>query len=456
MTDPSKRTSHNAYEHRVVIVGGGFAGLGCARKLADHDDIHVTLIDRNNYHQFQPLLYQVATSQLAGTDIAHSLRGVFADQDNVDVHLAEIARVDPATRTVSTADGASWTGDVLVIAAGSRPNFFGTSGAPENSFPLYSLDDATRLRSRILGLFEQVDQDPSLVERGALNIVIVGGGPTGVEVAGALGDMLTVTVPSEYRTLDPSKARICLFDHGDALLKPFSDSAHGYVAKVLEEKGVEIHLGTGVAEVGTGHARFSDGTVLATRCVVWGGGIKAAAVAANCSLAEGRGGRVDVQPELTLAGKPGVYFAGDIANIPGSGDRSLPQLGSVALQSGAWAAENIIAGFKGKEPKPFRYKDKGIMAMIGRGAAIAEVGKHHHEIHGELAHMAWLGVHASLMTGTRAKIEAFVDWAWDGFTKAGGPHVLDRGDAAEIDWDDDPTVLPSAHETEPQPSGTAA
>jgi NADH:ubiquinone reductase (H+-translocating) len=430
----------NRNKHHVVIVGGGFAGLGCAQKLADHDDIKVTLIDRNNYHQFQPLLYQVATSQLAGTDIAHSLRDVFADQENVDVHLADITGVDTASRTVTTADGGSWTGDVLVLAAGSQPNFFGTPGAPEYSFPLYSLDDATRLRSRILGLFEQVDRDPSLVDRGALNIVVVGGGPTGVEVAGALGDMIKVTVPTEYRNLDPGKARICLLDFGDALLKPFSDSAHGYVAKVLEEKGIEIHLGTGVKEVGTGHAVFSDGTVMATRCVVWGGGIKAAAVAADCGLAQGRGGRVEVQADLTLAGSPGVYFVGDIANIPDVEGNPLPQLGSVALQSGIHAAENIVAGFEGKKPKNFRYHDKGIMAMIGRGAAIAEVGKRHHEIHGELAHMAWLGVHASLMTGTRAKIEAFIDWAWDGFTKTGGPHVLDRGDAAIINWDDDPAV----------------
>ena len=431
------------YKHRVVIVGGGFAGLGCAQKLADHDDVHVTLVDRNNYHQFQPLLYQVATSQLAGTDIAHSLRDVFADRENVDLHLAEITGVDTARRTVTTANGESWSGDALVLAAGSQPNFFGTPGAAEHAFPLYSLDDATRLRSRILGLFEQVDRDPSLVDRGALTIVVVGGGPTGVEVAGALGDMVKDTLPSEYRNLDPAKARILLLDFGDALLKPFSDTAHDYVAKVLEEKGVEIHLGTGVKEVGTGHAVLSDGTVLPTRCVVWGGGIKAAAVAADCGLALGKGGRIDVQPDLTLAGSPNVYVIGDIANIPDADGSPLPQLGSVALQSGTWAADNIIAGLEGEKPKDFRYKDKGIMAMIGRGAAIAKVGKRHHEIHGQLAHVAWLGVHASLMTGTRDKIEAIIDWGWDRFTKTGGPHVLDRGDAAEINWDDDPAVAPA-------------
>jgi NADH dehydrogenase len=442
--------SRNGSRHRVVIVGGGFAGLGCAQRLAEHKDVEVTLIDRNNYHQFQPLLYQVATSQLAPSDIAHSLRGVFADQANVDVKLAEVTGVDTTARTVTTRDGGNLSGDVLVLAAGSQPNFFHTPGAAENSFPLYSLDDATRLRSRILGLFELVDRDPSLVQRGALNLVVVGGGPTGVEVAGALGDMLKVTVPHEYRNLDAGKARICLVDLGDALLKPFSEKAHGYVAKVLEEKGVEVQLETGVKEVATGHVVLSDGTVVPTRCVVWGGGIMAAGVAADCGLAQGRGGRVDVQPDLTLPDSPGVYFVGDVANIPDADGNPLPQLGSVALQSGSWAADNIIARLEGKEPKPFRYRDKGIMAMIGRGAAIAEVGKDHHDLRGELAHMAWLGVHASLMTGTRAKIEAFVDWAWDGFSKTGGPHVLDRGDAAVIDWDDDPAVARSG--VEPQPT----
>ena len=432
----------NDKSRHVLIVGGGFAGLGCAQGLAGQDGVHVTLIDRNNYHQFQPLLYQVATSQLAPSDIAHSLRAVFDSDDNVDVKLAEIAEVDPVTRTVTSADGQRWSGDVLVLAAGSQPNFFDTPGATDHAFPLYSLDHATNLRSRILGLFEQVDRDPRLIQRGALNFVIVGGGPTGVEVAGAIADMVRVTVPAVYHDLDASAAQIHLLDYGDALLKPFSDSAHAYVAKVLEEKGVQIHLGTGVKEVASGHAVLSDGRTIATRCVVWGGGIKAAAVAADAGLAQGRGGRVDVEADLTLAGYDGVYVIGDIANIPEGGDRALPQLGSVALQSGASAAKNILSDLAGKRREPFAYHDKGIMAMIGRGAAIAEVGKRHHEIHGQMAHMAWLGVHAALMTGTKAKIEAFVDWAWDGFSKTGGPHVLDRGDAAEIDWDDDAVVAP--------------
>jgi NADH dehydrogenase len=431
-------------KRHVVIVGGGFAGLGCAQRLAKHDHVHVTLIDRNNYHQFQPLLYQVATSLLAPSDIAHSLRDVFANQDNVDVKLAEISEVETATKTVRSSDGGEWNGDALVLAAGSQPNFFGTPGAPEHSFPLYSLDNATRLRSRILGLFELVDRNPALVQRGALNFVIVGGGPTGVEVAGAIADMIAVTVPAEYHEIDIGKAHIHLLDYGDALLKPFSDKAHGYVAKVLSDKNVEINLGTGVKEVGTGHALLSDGSTIPTRCVIWGGGITAAQVAADGGLAQGRGGRVDVQPDLTLVGSPGVYVVGDIANIPGPDNQSLPQLGSVALQSGNTAADNILADFEGRPRTEFAYRDKGIMAMIGRGAAIAEVGKNHHEVHGQLAHVAWLGVHASLMTGTRDKIEAIIDWGWDRFSKTGGPHVLDRGDAAMIDWDDDDLVTRAA------------
>ena len=429
----------------VVIVGGGFAGLGCARRLAKDDHVRITLLDRNNYHQFQPLLYQVATSLLSPSDIAHSLRAVFADNKNVDIKLAEISAVDTATKTVTSDDGQTWTGDALVLAAGAQANFFHTPGAAENAFPLYSLDNATNLRSRILGLFEQVDRDPKLIERGALNFVIVGGGPTGVEVAGAIADMINVTAPAVYSDLDVSAAHIYLLDYGDALLKPFSDKAHGYVAKVLTDRNVELRLGTGVKEVGPGHALLSDGAVIATRCVIWGGGIMAAQLAAECGLAQGRGGRIDPQPDLTLAGSPGVYAVGDIANIPDADGNSLPQLGSVALQTGTTAANNILADFEGKPRKDFEYRDKGIMAMIGRNAAIAEVGKNHHEIHGQLAHMAWLGVHAMLMTGTRDKIEAMIDWSWDRFTKTGGPHVLDRGDAAEIDWSDDPVVTAPAN-----------
>jgi NADH:ubiquinone reductase (H+-translocating) len=430
-------------EHNVVVIGGGFAGVGCVRRLADHDDVHVTLIDRNNYHQFQPLLYQVATSQLAPSDIAFSLRKLFADNENVDVKLAEVASIDPATHTVTSTDGEEFAGDAVVLAAGSQPNFFRTAGADQHAFPLYSLDHAHRLRSRIISVFEEADRDPSLIEQGALTFVVIGGGPTGVELAGALADLIHETMAAEFHELAVEAAEIHIVDLGPTLLGPFSDRAHDYVAKVLGRKGVRLHLGVAVTEIGPGHVTLADGTTIKTRCVVWGGGIKAPSVAGAAGLPQGRGGRIDVLPDLTVEGLPGVYAIGDVANIPSPDGATHPQLGSVALQSGTWAADNIVAEFRGKQPKPFHYHDKGIMAMIGRGAAIAEVGVHRHELHGTIAFSAWLGVHAALMTGVRNRVDAFVSWGSDYFTKQRGPQVLDRSDAARIDWGDDEVPEPA-------------
>jgi NADH:ubiquinone reductase (H+-translocating) len=429
-------------EHHVVVVGGGFAGVGCARRLAHHDDVRVTLIDRNNYHQFQPLLYQVATSQLASSDIAYSLRKLFNDDLNVDVKLAEAASVDPATHTVTTADGDHFAGDAVVLAAGSQPNFFRTAGAEEHAFPLYSLDHAQRLRSRILAVFEEADRDPSVIDQGALNFVVIGGGPTGVEVAGALADLIHQTMAAEYHELAVTDAQVHIVDLGHTLLGAFSDEAHDYVAKVLGRKGVRLHLGVAVTEIGPGHVTLADGTIIKTRCVIWGGGIKAPAVAGAAGVAQGRGGRIDVLPDLTVDGAPGVYAIGDVANIPSPDGMTHPQLGSVALQSGVAAADNLLADFRDKPRKPFHYHDKGIMAMIGRGAAIAEVGAHRHELHGTIAFSAWLGVHAMLMTGVRNRIDAFITWGWDYFSKERGPQVLDRSDAARIDWGEDTVPEP--------------
>src|SRR4051794_2541729 len=424
-------------ERHVIVIGGGFAGVGCARRLDGRDGVRVTLVDRNNYHQFQPLLYQVATSQLAPSDVAYSLRKLFRDSRNVDVKLAQVESLDPATHSVTTTDGERLVGDVLVLAAGSRPNFFHTAGAEEHAFPLYSLDDAQRLRSRVLAVFEEADRDVDLIAKGALNFVIVGGGPTGVELAGALADLIHQTMAGEDHDLPVTSAQIHIVDLGHTLLGPFSDEAHDYVAKVLSRKGVQMHLGVAVTEVGPGHVTLADGTVIRTRCVVWGGGIMAPPLAGASGLPRGRGGRIDVESDLTVDGAPGVYAVGDVANIPAPHGDAHPQLGSVALQSGAWAADNILADAAGKPRKSFHYHDKGIMAMIGRGAAIAEVGEHRHELHGVIAFSAWLGVHASLMSGVRNRVDAFITWGSDYFTSHRGPQILDRADAAQIDWEDD-------------------
>jgi NADH dehydrogenase len=424
-------------DKHVVVVGGGFAGLGCARALARRRGVRVTLLDSNNFHQFKPMLYQVATSQLAPADVAFSLRKVFMRAENVDLRLAEAVSIDPAARAVTTKTGEVYRGDFLVLAAGAQPNFFATPGADRHTFPLYSLDDAQRLRSRILQVFEDADRDKSLLDQGALNFVIVGAGPTGVETAGALADLVRVTMAAEYKDLATETARIHVVDLGPRVLGGFSARAHDYAAKVLQGLGVHLHLGTSVKEVAPGHVLLSDGTAIKTRLVVWAGGLKAASLAAAAGLPQGSGGRIDVQPDLTVAGFPGVYVLGDMANTRDPAGGCFPQLGSVALQAGQWTAKNIQADIAATPRTPFQYHDKGIMAMISRNAAVVELGENRHELHGMVAVAAWLGVHAYLMSGIRTRVEALVDWTWTYFAQSRGPQVLDRSDAARIDWQED-------------------
>jgi NADH dehydrogenase len=254
---------------RVVVIGGGFAGVACARALAKHPDrVAVTLLDRNDYHQFQPLLYQVATSMLAPGDIAFPLRKIAAEHDALTAHRRDVVAVDPVARTVTTASGETFSGDYLVLAAGSQPNFFGTPGA-EHAFPLYSLDDAERLRTRIIEAFEEADWDAGRADDGAITFVIVGGGPTGVEVAGALSEMIKTTMVHEFPELAP-KAKVQLVDHGHALLAMFADKGHKYAADVLTRDGVELLMGLKVTEIGPGHVKLSDDRVIRTRTVIWG------------------------------------------------------------------------------------------------------------------------------------------------------------------------------------------
>jgi NADH dehydrogenase len=430
---------------RVVIVGGGFAGVACARGVAKRPDVAVTLIDSNDYHQFQPLLYQVATSMLAARDIAYPLRRIAADHDRFDAKRGEVVAIDPTTRSVTTQTGETYEGDYLVLAAGSQPSFFGTPGA-EHSFPLYSLDDAERLRTRVIQAFEEADRDPSLIDQGAIDFVIVGGGPTGVEVAGALAEMIATTMAYEFPAF-ATRAKVHLVNHGKELLSMFADKAHAYTARILEKDGVDLRVGVGVTEVGPGHVSLSNGSMILTRCVIWGGGLKAAPVAEASGLPLGKGGRIDVEPDLTVAGFPGVLAIGDIANIPNGKGGLHPQLGSVALQSGHAATETIGALLDGREPKAFAYLDKGTMAMIGRGAAVAQVPPGI-ELHGKVAFAAWLGVHAALMTGGSNRVDAFKSWAEDFFGKERAPQALDRSGTPRMRWEEDAVVEAAAGGTE--------
>jgi NADH:ubiquinone reductase (H+-translocating) len=420
----------------VVIVGGGFAGLGCAAKFASQPDVRVTLIDKNGYHQFQPLLYQVATAQLGPSNVAFMHRSVLKEQTNIDVKMAEVTSVDLKTCTAATSDGSIYHGDFLVLAAGSQPNFFNTPGADTNAFPLYSLQQAEMLRSRILGLFESADCDPALIKKGALNFIVVGGGPTGIEIAGAMADMIHDTMKSEYRDLPVEQAKILLIDHGKAVLESFTEKSQLYAAMMLQQRGVELRLGVSVKEVAPDCVLLSDGTKIPSRCVIWAGGLKASTLSGKVGIPLGHGGRIDVQPDLSVAGFPGVYALGDFANIAGADGKTLPQLAAVAEQCGKACTKNIIADIAGRPRDPFNYFDKGIMAMIGRNAAVAEIGPKHHQLQGVIAFAAWLGVHVALLSTSRAKIEVFVDWAWNYFGNVRGIQILDRGVETHINWNE--------------------
>jgi len=421
----------------ILIVGGGFAGLGCARKLASHPEVRVTLLDKNNYHQFQPLLYQVAGSALSPSNIAFNLRNVLHGHQNVDIKLGEAIAADLNTRTVKTAERQTYQGDILVLAAGAQANFFGTPGADQHTYPLYSLRDAEKLRSRILAMLELVDRDPSLANKGALHFVIVGGGATGTEMAGAFGDALQRFPGERLINVDVANVQIVLVDAGSALLNGFSQKAQAYAARNLEKRGVQLRLQTRVQEVHPGHVVLSDGSRIDTRTVIWAGGLKASVLSDSLGIKTGHGGRIDVAPDLTVPGFDGVYALGDFANIIGKHGEALPQLASVAEQSGKWCAKNILADIAGKPRHPFAYLDKGIMAMIGRNAAVAEVGEHRHELEGVMAFTAWMGVHAVLLTSMRARMEALVEWAWDYFGRPTGDAILDLPEQAQIDWNDD-------------------
>ena len=399
---------------RILVLGGGLAGVACALELAD-EGIEVTLVDRNDYHQFQPLLYQVASSQLPAEDIARPHRTIFKDHHSIDVATAHVTEVDLSTHTLVLTEGETLHGSHLVMAAGAQPNFFGVPGAAAHAFPLYSVADAERLRLHLQDLLQAAIDDPEAVEPGSIDVVVVGGGPTGVETTGALAELMVALRESDRLA---ESGRITLVDRGDALLGQFSDKAHAYALKKLTEVGAEVRLGTGVTAVYSDRVELTDGSVLPARTVVWGGGESASAIADNAGPTPGRGGRLDVRPDLTVPGYPGTYAVGDVANIPsGENGRALPQLGSVAQQSGKWAAQNIVRELRGEPTRPFVYKDKGIMAMIGRNAAVAEVGRHRHQVEGPLAFAAWLGVHAMLLSGVHSKVDSFLAWGWDYFDR---------------------------------------
>ena len=437
MQAPSSLSIVDEMVDNVLVLGGGLAGAAAAHRLGD-EGIAVTLVDRNDYQQFQPLLYQVATSQLPAEDIARPHSAIFRKYPSVEVLTAEVAGVDLADRVVRLSDGRTVRGSHLVLAAGARPNFFGVPGAAEHAFPLYSVADAERLRRHLRRLLQDPETPPDQSD-GSLDVVVVGGGPTGVETAGALAELMDA-LHATGRLDRPGQ--VTIVDRGSALLAPFRGKSRRYALKKLTKAGVVPRLGVGVTAVHGDRVEFDDGTTIKAQTVVWGGGESGSEIVQGAGPKTGRGGRLDVLPDLTVDGYPGVYAVGDVANIPAGKSATLPQLGSVAQQSGRWAAENILRERYEKGTEPFRYKDKGIMAMIGRNAAVAEVGKRRHQVDGPIAFAAWLGVHAMLLSGAHSKTDAFLSWGWDYFDRDHAATVEASTTPQRIAWDDDPADVP--------------
>jgi NADH dehydrogenase len=408
---------------QVVIIGAGFGGLAAAKRL-EAEPVDVVLIDQRNYHTFLPLLYQVATAGLNAADVAYATRGLFRRQQRVFFRRGRVMGVDWDQRCVQIDDEPPVAFDYLIVAAGASANFFGVPGAAEYSYPLYTLPDALRLRNHIIDMFEEADADASIVEEGALTFVVVGGGPTGVEVAGALAELIDKVFREDFHDLDVHRSRIVLVEQAPHLLGPFDRRSRDYAHKVLAARGVEVRLGTVVE---ADRVRFSDGGSIATRTLVWAAGVKAGELASTLGVTQGRGGRIAVGSDLSIPGHPTAFAVGDIADMDdGKGGRH-PQLAQVAMQGGRHAAEQVLATM-GKRPRePFSYFDKGTMATIGRRAAVAELPGGA-KLTGALAWLAWLVLHLLYLMGVRNKVSVFVNWAWNYFTWDRGPRLILRAE----------------------------
>lgn len=414
----------------VVIVGAGFGGLGVAEQLA-HVPVDVTLIDRHNYHTFQPLLYQVATSLLNAEDVGAPVRSMFRHQENVTFRMATVTGIDVPGREIQLEDGGRFAYDYLVLAGGATVNYFNTPGAAEHAFALYTLMNAVKLRNRILERFEAADRDPQLIEDGALNFVIVGAGPTGVETAGALSDLFYNLLPRDYHQLATEKARVIIVDMGKEVLTQFKENLRAYAKEKLEERRVEMRLGEAVAEVGPTFVRLKSGEEVKTHTLVWAGGVRANPLADLLGLPQGRGGRVKLDPDLSVPDHPEIFVVGDMGEVASDGE-VLPQLGSVAMQSGEHVGRQIARRLQDEPGQPFKYWDKGFMATIGRGAAVVEF-PNKRTLHGPLAYFAWLGVHLALLSGVRNRIETLWNWGWSALTHDRAARIIidPKGDEAK-------------------------
>jgi NADH dehydrogenase len=426
--------------HHVVVVGAGFAGLATARGLAELP-IDLTVVDARNHHTFQPLLYQVATAGLDGDEICFPVRGIFARQRNARVRLGTVASVDLEDRRIDLHDGSNLRYDDLVLAAGAVTNTFGIPGVDEHAYGLKSLTDALELRSHVLLRFEQVDADPARVDDGILTVVVVGGGPTGVELAGGLAELFSRVLRRDFPRMDVHRARVVLVEATDRLLGMLHPSLSEQARTALERLGVEVLLGTQVAELTPHEVRFADGSHIPTHTAVWTAGIRANPLAESLGVELTKGGRVVVGPDLSVPGHPEVFAVGDIAAATDHDGSLLPQLAPVAMQGAEHVAANIRRRLHGEPTTEFHYVDRGTMATIGRNHAVAQLPGGL-RLSGLVGWLAWLVLHLVMLIGFRNRANVLVNWAWNYLTYDRASRIIPGPQPERPTEPEDPTASP--------------
>ena len=415
---------------KVVIIGGGFGGLSAAQHLKSNQ-VDVTLIDRRNYHLFQPLLYQVATGSLSAGEVASPLRGVLSRQKNTRVWLGTVVDIDPDSKRVFLADGAVVPYDSLIVAAGSQTSYFGHNEWQEWAPGMKSVEEATAIRHKILYAFEVAERLSDPVERRAwLTFVIVGAGPTGVELSGAIAEIARQTLKNDFRSIHPEEAQIILLDGAPRVLMPFPEDLAEKASRSLAKLGVKVRCGAMVKNVDKDGLTLDSGgqtDSIAAKTVVWAGGITASPlgkiVASHTKAETDKGGRVKVKPDLTIPSYPDIYVIGDLASAMDQKGKPLPGVAQVAMQGGAYAAKAILRKVKGqRELPPFRYFDKGSLAVIGRAAAVADAFGLH--ISGFLAWFVWAFIHVTYLVSFQSRILVFIQWAIQDLTFSRGARLI--------------------------------
>jgi NADH dehydrogenase len=431
----------------VVIVGGGFGGLQAAQALM-RAPVRVTIVDRTNHHTFQPLLYQVATAGLSPADIAQPIRSILRGDENATVLMGEVTRIDLQGKRVHLLGGASLDWDFLVVACGARTSYFGHDEWREVAPALKSLEDALEIRARVLLAFEIAEREPDPGKREALlNFVVIGGGPTGVELAGALAELSRYALGRDFRHIDPAHAKIHLIEAGPRILASLPPDLSESAAAQLRELGVEVRTGAFVTKIEPGTVYLRD-SQLPCSFTLWAAGVQTEALTATLGVPLDRAGRVLVERDLSIPGEPRAFVIGDAAHFEGKGGKLLPGVSPVAMQEGRAVARSIRRIVAGKPTEPFEYFDKGEMATVGRRRAVAMVGRIH--LSGLLAWLAWLVVHIFYLIGFKNRLVVLITWAWSYFTFKRGARLITGAErqqqAARVITADTPQAPAAARE----------